>query len=244
MGATKYQSKKDIIVIRSKETSCLSRQMIPAGYQAKWQTIRQKGPPDYHAKRDQLAIMAKGPPGYHGKRDQMAVSPKGPTAYQGNRVWLMIRAEGDNWPSGQLGPVGLLGLTIPRWPDNLVPYRDHRGYTSTLNHSAVEKVVNEWDVWCKWSGAGYGDIWTGHFYCWYVRRHTHGVSILECEPIDGELCVLSSNQINIAAFVHQMGDVCLPSGGKSSNIYLIWTKNTQYPIYWFASKYASSMFSA
>ncbi len=31
---------------------------------------------------------------------------------------------------------------------------------------------------------------------------------------------------------------------KSSNTYLIWTKNTQYPIYWFASKYASSMLSA
>ncbi len=31
---------------------------------------------------------------------------------------------------------------------------------------------------------------------------------------------------------------------KSSNIYLIWTKNTQYPIYWFASKYASSMLLA
>ncbi len=31
---------------------------------------------------------------------------------------------------------------------------------------------------------------------------------------------------------------------KSNNIYLIWTKNTQYPIYWFASKYASSMLLA
>ncbi len=31
---------------------------------------------------------------------------------------------------------------------------------------------------------------------------------------------------------------------KSSHIYLIWTKNTQYPIYWFASKYASSMLLA
>ncbi len=30
-------------------------------------------------------------------------------------------------------------------------------------------------------------------------------------------------------------------GGKSNNIYLLWTKNTQYPTYWFASKYASSM---
>ncbi len=31
---------------------------------------------------------------------------------------------------------------------------------------------------------------------------------------------------------------------KSCNIYLIWTKNTQYPIYWFASKYTSSMLLA
>ncbi len=31
---------------------------------------------------------------------------------------------------------------------------------------------------------------------------------------------------------------------KSRNIYLIWTKNTQYPIYWFTSKYASSMLLA
>ncbi len=32
--------------------------------------------------------------------------------------------------------------------------------------------------------------------------------LLECEPVDGVLVVLSSNQINIATFVHQMGDVC------------------------------------
>ncbi len=31
---------------------------------------------------------------------------------------------------------------------------------------------------------------------------------------------------------------------KSSNIYFIWTKNIQYPIYWFASTYASSMLLA
>ncbi len=30
--------------------------------------------------------------------------------------------------------------------------------------------------------------------------------VLGCEPVDGVLDVLSSNQINIAAFVHQMGD--------------------------------------
>ncbi len=35
----------------------------------------------------------------------------------------------------------------------------------------------------------------------------HGASILGSEPIDGVLGVLSSNQINIATFVHQMGDV-------------------------------------
>ncbi len=36
--------------------------------------------------------------------------------------------------------------------------------------------------------------------------------VLGCEPVDGVLFVLNSNQINIATFVHQMGDVCLPSG--------------------------------
>ncbi len=30
--------------------------------------------------------------------------------------------------------------------------------------------------------------------------------VLGCKPVDGVLLVLSSNQINIATFVHQMGD--------------------------------------
>ncbi len=33
--------------------------------------------------------------------------------------------------------------------------------------------------------------------------------VLGCEPVDGVLVVLSSNQINIAIFVHQMGDSLL-----------------------------------
>ncbi len=36
--------------------------------------------------------------------------------------------------------------------------------------------------------------------------------VLGCEPVDGVLVVLSSNQLNIVMFVHQMGDVCLPFG--------------------------------
>ncbi len=32
--------------------------------------------------------------------------------------------------------------------------------------------------------------------------------VLGCEAVDGLLFVLGSNQINIAMFVHQMGDVC------------------------------------
>ncbi len=37
--------------------------------------------------------------------------------------------------------------------------------------------------------------------------------VLGCKPLDGALVVRSSNQLNIAQFVHQMGDVCLlPSG--------------------------------
>ncbi len=35
--------------------------------------------------------------------------------------------------------------------------------------------------------------------------------VLRCEPVDGVMVVLSSNQLNIAMFVHQMGDVCLSS---------------------------------
>ncbi len=31
--------------------------------------------------------------------------------------------------------------------------------------------------------------------------------VLGCEPVDGVLVVLSSNQINIATFVNQMGDI-------------------------------------
>ncbi len=38
--------------------------------------------------------------------------------------------------------------------------------------------------------------------------------VLGCQPVDGALVVLSLNQITIATFVHQMGDVCLPSGRK------------------------------
>ncbi len=36
------------------------------------------------------------------------------------------------------------------------------------------------------------------------RYRVHG-----CEPVDGVLIVLSSNQLNIATFVQQIGDVCL-----------------------------------
>ncbi len=32
---------------------------------------------------------------------------------------------------------------------------------------------------------------------------------LGCEPVDGVLVVLSSYQLNIATFVHQMGDVAI-----------------------------------
>ncbi len=32
--------------------------------------------------------------------------------------------------------------------------------------------------------------------------------VLGCEPVDGVLVVLSSTELNIATFVHPMGDVC------------------------------------
>ncbi len=33
--------------------------------------------------------------------------------------------------------------------------------------------------------------------------------VLGCKPVDGVLVVLSSNQLNIATFVHQMEEVCV-----------------------------------
>ncbi len=59
------------------------------------------------------------------------------------------------------------------------------------------------------------------------------------EPVDGVLVVLISNQINIATFVHQMGDTQICHlVNKRSNIELIWTTNYQYPLYWFAYMYS------
>ncbi len=54
-----------------------------------------------------------------------------------------------------------------------------------------------------------------------------------CKPVDGVLVVLSSNQLNIAVMIHQMRDVCISI-----------LVNSQYPIYWFASKYSRSAISA
>ncbi len=69
--------------------------------------------------------------------------------------------------------------------------------------------------------------------------------ILGCEPVDEILVVLSSNQLNIAMFVHQMADVYVSHlVNKSGNTYLIWTENNQYPIYWFTSKYPRSVILA
>ncbi len=50
----------------------------------------------------------------------------------------------------------------------------------------------------------------------------NGASIRECEPINGVLGILSSNQINIATFDHQMGDTHIAHPlDKRRNIYLI-----------------------
>ncbi len=44
----------------------------------------------------------------------------------------------------------------------------------------------------------------------------HGASILGFEPTDGTLAgVLSSNQINIATFVYQLGSTHLPTRGQN-----------------------------
>ncbi len=48
--------------------------------------------------------------------------------------------------------------------------------------------------------------------CGYIAKKELGTSILGCQPIDGVLGVLSSNQINIATFFHQMGDTHIYSG--------------------------------
>ncbi len=48
------------------------------------------------------------------------------------------------------------------------------------------------------------------------------LAYLDANQYNGVLGVLSSNQINIATFVHQMGVVCVSQVvEKSSNIYLI-----------------------
>ncbi len=45
--------------------------------------------------------------------------------------------------------------------------------------------------------------------------------MIDLEYLDANQGVLGSNQLNIATFVHQMGDVCLPSGGQNSKSYFI-----------------------
>ncbi len=45
--------------------------------------------------------------------------------------------------------------------------------------------------------------------------------ILGCKLVEGVLVVLSSNQLNISMFVHQMAEVWLPTMNKSGNIVLI-----------------------
>ncbi len=50
-------------------------------------------------------------------------------------------------------------------------------------------------------------------YSW--RSYANNMGLADgCKPIDGVLGVLSSNQWNIATFVHQMKYMCPPSDGK------------------------------
>ncbi len=60
--------------------------------------------------------------------------------------------------------------------------------------------------------------------------------LLGCKPVDGVLVVLCSDQLNISTIVHQMGDLLVSHlVNKNGIIYMIWTKNNQYAIYWFTS---------
>ncbi len=65
-----------------------------------------------------------------------------------------------------------------------------------------------------------------------------------CKPVDGVLVVLSSNQLNIAMFFTRWEKCVSHLVNKRGNIYLIWAKINQYPIYWFASKYSRSVILA
>ncbi len=65
-------------------------------------------------------------------------------------------------------------------------------------------------------------------YCYFSKIQSNNLGqynrprVLGCEPVDGVLVVLSSNQLNIATFVHQRGDTHIfQLVNKRSNIYLI-----------------------
>ncbi len=82
-----------------------------------------------------------------------------------------------------------------------------------------------------------------HFMVSLIVRYCHykkAKSLSAHNPV-----VNSSNKLNIATFVHQMWDVCVwHLVNKIGNMYLIWTKNNQYPIYWFAYKYSRTVILA
>ncbi len=77
---------------------------------------------------------------------------------------------------------------------------------------------------------------------WNDTKNLGQYGRLGCKPADGVMVVVSSNELNIAKFVHQREDVCSSHlVNKSSNIYLIWMTSNQYLIYWFTSKYSRSV---
>ncbi len=110
----------------------------------------------------------------------------------------------------------------------------HEKKSSVILHfSAMYALL--WQIANKsWSGAHNRDHHENHGQ--YDRPR-----VLGCKPVDGVLVVLSSNQLYISTFVHQVADVCVSHMmNKNGNIYLIWTENNQYSIYWFAYKYSRS----
>ncbi len=80
-------------------------------------------------------------------------------------------------------------------------------------------------IQCSFTAMNNIDNATIKHLCQYDRPR-----VLGCEPVDGgNGLMLSSNLLNIATFVHQMGDVCYASGEQKWQY--LFDLNNQYPIY-------------
>ncbi len=91
---------------------------------------------------------------------------------------------------------------------------------------------------CNFSHYNYISIWP-----YYIVIHLSYERLLKKLQAYGSEDKIKSNKYCYFCPPYRR-HVCIISGEKSSNIYLIWTKNTLYLIYWFTLKYTSSMLLA